>query len=85
MVYWKPESGQIVPVVGNPPPPPLGRARAGPHQAPLGPPSRQWWSQQQQDLVYVDEPEDLEDIPGTDSTYRPLAVALTTLGWLKHM
>ena len=29
--------------------------------------------------------EDFDDLPGPDSTYRPLAVTLTTLGWLKHM
>ena len=78
MVHGSPQSGQIALVPGH--------ALAGPHQAPLGPPtSHQWWSQQQQAPVYVDEPEDLDDLPGPNSTYRPLAVTLTTLGWLKHM
>ena len=86
MVHWNPQSVQIVLVVGNPPHPALGHALAGPHQAPLGPPtSHQWWSQQQQDLVYDDEPEDLDVLPRPKSTYRPLAVTLTTLGWLKHL
>ena len=41
MVLWNPQSGQIVLVVGNPPPPHPGPAPAGPHQAPPGPPSHQ--------------------------------------------
>ena len=86
MVDWNPQSWQIVPVMGNPPPPPPGPAPAGPRQAPPGPyTSHQWWSQQQQYPVYAEEPGDPDDLPGPDSTYKPPARTLATLGWLEHM
>ena len=87
MAHWTIQSGQIVPAVGAPPHPHPGPAPARPHQALPGPPtSRQWWNrQQQEDPVYDDESEDPDDVPGPDNAYRPPAVVLTTLGWLKHM
>ena len=87
MVHWTPQSGHIVPVVGTPPHPPPGPAPARPHQALPGPPtSHQWCNQQQhEDPVYDDESEDPDDVPSPDNTYKPPAVVLTTLGWLKHL
>ena len=85
---WNPQAGTYVPVGAMVPldrdaPPPPGEPHPGHNVAepPQPPGPHQWWDQTEP-LDFEDPGEEVESTVGT---YRPPAVNLTTLGWLKYM